>query len=173
MPDDLPQDYEDLTECGLSPELEERLVTTQRECVFMWSNQAGEAFGVVMSYLPKDGKLWLTAAEHRKRVAAVRRNPRASVCINSTGTKIGPGKTVTYKGSCVVHTDRETKDWFYPEFSLYLNRDPDSAAAFQRFLDSPHRVVIEFTPDYTLSFDGALMWARSPEVATPKPIGGS
>lgn len=173
MADELPSDYEDLTECGLSPELEERLVSIQRECVFMWTNAGGEAFGVVMSYLPKDGKLWLTAAEHRKRVAAVRRNPRAAICINSTGTKLGPGKTVTYKGSCVVHTDRETKDWFYPEFSLFLNRDPDSAAAFQRFLDSPHRVIIEFTPDYTLSFDGALMWARSPEVATPKSIGAS
>jgi hypothetical protein len=36
---------------------------------------------------------------------------------------------------------------------------------FQQFLDSPQRVVIEFTPDYKLSFDGALMWQRSPEVA--------
>jgi general stress protein 26 len=173
MTDDLPGDYEDLTECGLSPELEERLVSTQRECVFMWTNANGEAFGVVMSYLPKDGKLWLTAAEHRKRIAAIRRFPRAAVCINSTGTRLGPGKTVTYKGSCVVHTDRETKDWFYPEFSRYLNRDAESAEAFQRFLDSPHRVVIEFTPDYSLSFDGVLMWARSPEVQTPKPLGDS
>ncbi|MEY4373637.1 MAG: hypothetical protein RL219_2406, partial [Actinomycetota bacterium] len=32
------------------------------------------------------------------------------------------------------------------------------------FLDSPHRVIIEFVPDYKLSFDGAIMWQRSPEV---------
>ena len=162
--------YEDLTECGLSSELETQLVETQRECVFMWTNRAGEAFGVVMSYLPSGGKLWLTAAERRKRIAAIRRFPTASVCINSTGTALGPGKTVTYKGTCVVHDDRETKDWFYPAFAHHLRPDDEVASTtFQRFLDSPHRVIIEFTPHDALSFDGALMWARSPEVAGRRP----
>ncbi len=158
--------YEDLTACGLSDELEHELLYTQRECVFMWTNQAGEAFGVVMSYLPKDGKIWLTAAERRARIAAIRRFPRASICINSTGSTMGGGKTVTYKGDCVVHDTRDVKDWFYPEFADYLMPGmPDRAAAFRSFLDSPARVVIEFTPDYTLSFDSSLMWQRSPEVA--------
>jgi general stress protein 26 len=157
-------DYEDLTECTLSDELERKLVAIQRECVFMWTNNAGEAFGVVMSYLAKDGKMWLTAAERRARIAAIRRFPRASICINSTGTSMGGGKTVTYKGTCTVHTERAVKDWFYPEFATALRPDnPTAATAFQTFLDAPHRVVIEFVPDYTLSFDANLMWARSPE----------
>ncbi len=157
-------DYEDLTECALSKDLEQKLISVQRECVFMWTNNAGEAFGVVMSFLPKDGKFWLTAAERRARISAIRRFPRASICVNSTGTSMGGGKTVTYKGSCIVHDDRETKDWFYPEFATALRPDnPTAASAFQAFLDSPHRVVIEFTPHYTLSFDANLMWARSPE----------
>ena len=130
----------------------------------MWTNRAGEAFGVVMAYLPKDGTLWLTAAERRARIRAIRRFPRASVCINSTGTSVGPAKTVSYKGQCTVHDDRATKDWFYPEFARHLRPDEAAATVFQRFLDSPHRVIIEFAPDYTLSFDGALMWARSPGV---------
>lgn len=160
-------DYEDLSECALSAELEHKLVNTQRECVFMWTNASNEAFGVVMSYLPKDGKLWLTAAERRKRISAIRRFPRASVCINSSGSRMGGGKTVTYKGTCVVHNDRETKHWFYPEFAHYLRPDDTHAAqVFQDFLDSPHRVVIEFVPDYTLSFDATLMWARSPDVVS-------
>ena len=36
------------------------------------------------------------------------------------------------------------------------------------FLDSPARVIIEFTPDYKLSYDGDLMWARSPELIRSK-----
>jgi hypothetical protein len=65
-----------------------------------------------------------------------------------------------------VYDDRATKDWFYPEFASYLRPDnPTAAKVFQQFLDSPGRVIIEFTPDYKLSFDGVLMWARSPEVA--------
>lgn len=158
-------DYEDLTDCALTPELEDRLVRSQGECVFMWVNSRNEPFGVVMSYLPKDGKIWLTAAATRKRIPALRRNPRASICINSTGSKMGGGKTVTYKGTCVIHEDRATKDWFYPEFAHRMRPDNAHAAeTFRTFLDSPHRVIIEFTPDYTLSFDAALMWARSPEV---------
>ncbi|MEY4173537.1 MAG: hypothetical protein RI900_702 [Actinomycetota bacterium] len=156
-------DYEDLTTCALSPELEARLLHLQRECVFMWTNTDGEAFGVVMAVLPKDGRFWLTAAERRKRISAIRRFPRASLCFNSTGTKMGPGKTISYKGTCTVHTDRDTKEWFYPEFSRWLHRDEATAAEFQRFLDSPHRVVIEFVPDYSLSFDGELMMQRSPD----------
>jgi hypothetical protein len=35
---------------------------------------------------------------------------------------------------------------------------------FQQFLDSPDRVIIEFTPDYKLGFDSELMWIRSPGV---------
>jgi hypothetical protein len=158
--------YEDLTECGLSEELEDELIHIQRECTFMWTNKGGEAFGVIMAFLAKDGKLWMTAAERRARISAIRRFPRASVCINSMGTTMGAGKTVSYKGSCIVHTSREVKDSFYPEFSDHVRPDSELAArAFQEFLDSPDRVVIEFEPDYKLSFDSSLMWARSPEAA--------
>ena len=80
----------------------------------MWTNKAGEAFGVIMSFLPKDGRFWLTAAERRARISAIRRFPRASLCVSSFGTEMGSGKTVTYKGTCTVHDSREVKDWFYP-----------------------------------------------------------
>jgi general stress protein 26 len=154
--------YEDLTECAMSDELEHELVHSQSHCVFMWTNKQGEAFGVVQSYLPKDGTLWMTCAETRARVSALRRFPRASVCISGAGTELTSGRTVTYKGSCVLHTDQETKDWFYPEFSRYLRSDRAVADEFQKFLDSPGRIIIEFKPDYKLSFDRELMMARSP-----------
>lgn len=154
--------YEDLTECGLSRELEDELVNTCRNCVFMWTNSKGEPFGVVMSYLPKEGKFWLTAAARRKRIPALRRNPRASICVWGAGTPLGSGRTMTYKGSCAIHDDRATKDWFYPEFARYLRGDTPQAEVFEKFLDSPERVIVEFTPDYKLGFDSELMWARSP-----------
>ena len=158
--------YEDLTDCGLTDELEAALLLAQKECTFMWTNKKGEAFGVIMSYLPKDGKLWLTCARARARIPALKRFNRASICINSTGSDMGGGKTVTYKGDCIIHDEgREVKDWFYPEFSRWLRPVEEQAAVFQKFLDSPDRVVIEFTPDYKLSFNSELMWARSPEAA--------
>jgi hypothetical protein len=77
---------------------------------------------------------------------------------------MGPNKTVSYKGTCTVLSDRATKDWFYPEFSRYLMGDGPRAQAFQKYLDSLGRVIIRFEPDYSLSFDGDLLWDRSPEV---------
>ena len=77
---------------------------------------------------------------------------------------MGTGQTVSYKGTCTVHTDRDAKDWFHREFSDHIRPNDESAApAFEKFLDSPARVVVEFEPDYNLSFDSELMWARSPE----------
>ena len=163
-----PDSYEDLSQCALDSEQEQQLLHVQRECTFMWTNKRSEAFGVIMSFLPKDGRLWLTCAEKRARVPALRKFPRASVCVTSTGTSMGPGKTVSYRGSCVVHDSRAVKDWFYPEFSAHLQPTPEAARVFERFLDSPNRVILEFTPDYTLSFDSALMWVRSPEVVSSR-----
>ena len=130
--------------------------------------QKGEAFGVIMSFLPKDGKLWLTCAERRARVPALRRFPRASVCVNSTGTVLGTGKTVTYKGDCVIHTGRDVKTGSILNLQVTFVQNPKQPQVFQDFLDSPERVVIEFTPDYKLSFDSSIMWARSPEAASNK-----
>ena len=156
--------YEDLTECGLTPELEHELLHAARECTFMWTNKKGEAFGVIMAYLPKNGKIWLTCARARARVPALKRFNRASICVTSVGSPMGGGKTVSYKGDCIIHDeDRTVKDWFYPEFSRWVRPVESQAVEFQKFLDSPDRVVIEFIPDYTLSFNSELMWARSPD----------
>ena len=75
-----PDRYEDLTQCGLDDDNEAELLQIQRECTFMWTNKKGEAFGVIMSFLPKDGKLWLTCAERRARVPALRRRPLRLQC---------------------------------------------------------------------------------------------
>ena len=59
------------------------------------------------------------------------------------------------------------------KFRTMRPNDEAAAETFRTFLDSPHRVVIEFTPDYSLSFDGVVMWERSPQVKTPLTKGGS
>ena len=78
----------------------------------------------------------------------MRRDPRVSIVVTSTGSPMPRNKTVTYKGMCTLHDDQETKDWFYPELSTALNADdPARAEAFQSFLDSPRRVILEVEPD--------------------------
>lgn len=153
--------YERVSIYGLDPDVKETLLSTQRECVFNWCTREEWPMGVIMSCLWHDGRMWLTAGAHRHRISAVRRNPKVSVVVTSTGTKLGTGKTITIKGLCKIHEDAETKSWFYPAFSRHLYDDEKTAAAFEKKLDSPLRVVLEVVPEKFVTYDGTKMFKHS------------
>ena len=151
--------YEQVSIYGLDDAGREKLLSEHNECTFLWSTQDGWPIGVIMSYLWKDGRFWLTAGVHRHRISAVRRDDRVSVVVTSTGTKLGGGKSATAKGRCIIHEDRETKDWFYPAFSSHLYRgNAEQAEEFCKFLDSPLRVVLEVIPEKWIVYDGVKMF---------------
>ena len=160
-------DYEDLTSYYLDDDALEQLLEATGECILNWSTKDGWPVGVVHAYVRDDkGHIWVTCAERRKRVKAIKRDPRVSVVINGTGAGL-PGKTVTYKGTCTVHQHGdagwdETKEWFYRALCARVN--PDDTAAqevFYRFLDSPERVILEIEPTWKLTYDGAKMGAAT------------
>jgi len=151
------QDYEAVSVYFLNDTDREGLLSEARECVFNWSTKDGWPVGVVMSCLWREGRLWATAGAHRHRISAVRRDPRVSFVVTSTGTKLGPGRTVTAKARCIIHEDRDTKDWFYPAFSSHLFPDPAQAEPFCKMLDSPLRVVLELVPEKFITYDGTKM----------------
>lgn len=154
------EDFEDVSVFVLSSERELTLLDKQTECVFMWATSDGDAVGVVMNYVFRDGKFWLTGSGQRKRFAALARRPRAAVAITSRGTDIGVSQSVTYKGSVVLHEDDETKAWFYPALAARVR--PDNAGhqtGFAKFLDSPRRIVIELIPEARIGFDAENMFS--------------
>ena len=152
------EDYERVSVYELDPAVREELLASHAECTFLWSTRDGWPVGVIMSYLWKDGRFWLTAGAHRHRIEAIGRDPRVSIVVTSTGSKLGPGKSVTAKGRVKLHEDEATKAWFYPEFALHLTRRPDAARDFAAFLDSPLRVVLEVVPEKWITYDGAKMF---------------
>lgn len=157
-------DYEDVTVYTLDEDVEEELLQAQNECTFIWSNKEGWPVGVIMSYIWRNGSFWLTASSQRARISAVRRDPRVCVVVTSTGSSMVRNKTVTYKGECVLHDDRETKDWFYPELSAAINGDRIARRdAFTKFLDSPRRVILEVKPTQRIGYDGEKMGKATSE----------
>lgn len=154
---ELVDNYEDVTVYDLDDEVENDLLLAHNECTFIWSNKEGWPVGVIMSYIWRDGKFWLTASEQRARISAVRRDPRVCIVVTSTGSPLPRNKAVTYKGTCVVHDSQEVKDWFYPDFSKALMGEGERSAVFQKFLDSPRRVILEVTPTQRIGYDGAKM----------------
>jgi len=149
--------YEAVSVYFLGEEDREKLLAQIYECVFNWSTKDGWPMGVIMSCLWRDGRMWLTAGAHRHRISAVRRDPRISIVVTSTGTKLGGGRSLTMKCRCVIHEDRETKEWFYPAFSQHLYGQGKPAQAFEKMLDSPLRVVLEAIPEKFIGYDGTKM----------------
>ena len=158
--------WEDLSKYGLDTADEQKLLATQHECTFIWTNKQGHPLGAIVNYIERDGHLWLTATSMRPRVAAVRADPRVSVTISSKGSGITARQSITVKGTCVVHDDEATKEWFFPAFSTALRPgEPERAAEFARLLNSEHRVILEVVPIGTTRFDGAKMWQAAPSGA--------
>lgn len=148
-------DYEDLTSMRLEDDELAKLVSGGGECIFNWTTIDGYPVGVVVAYVYEDGKFWTTCAERRKRVPALRKRPQSGIVINKGG------KTASYKGDSIVHAPGdagfdELKAWFYPTLSG-LNIAPDDAyrRSFTKFLDSPHRVIIETDARLVVGFDTA------------------
>ena len=100
--------YEQVSVYNLSDERREELLDQHAECTFTWTTRDGWPVGVIMSYLWKDGRFWLTAGGQRHRIEAVRRDPRVCITLTSTGTKMGPGKSITAKGR--LHDPRGQRD---------------------------------------------------------------
>ncbi len=152
-------DYEDVTAYDLDAGTEEQLLGAHNECTFIWANAEGWPVGVIMSYVWRRGRFWLTASSQRARITAVRRDPRVSIVVTSTGSPLPRDKTVTWKGRCTVHDDdAEIKAWFYPELAAALMPGHEAAQErFVRFLDSPRRVILEVEPVQRIGYDGAKM----------------
>ena len=159
-----PENYEDVTVYGLDDDVELEMLALQNECTFIWSNKEGWPVGVIMSYVYREGKFWLTATSQRARISAVRRDPRVCVVVTSTGAKMARNKTVTYKGICTIRDDQETKDWFYPALSAVVQPgNPERQAVFAKFLDSPRRVILEVEPTQRIGYDGGKMGKATSE----------
>ena len=153
------ENYEDVSVYDLDADVEEQLLLAHNECTFIWANREGWPVGVIMSYIWRDGRFWLSASSQRARISAVRRDPRVCIVVTSTGSPLPRNKAITWKGTCTVHDDAQTKAWFYPEFAAALYPGNEAGqATFVSFLDSPRRVILEVAPTQRIGYDGSKMF---------------
>jgi Pyridoxamine 5'-phosphate oxidase len=155
--------YEDVTVFALDDGREKDLLDAQTECTFMWTTDSGAPIGVIMNYLVRDGRFWLTCTRRRKRVAAVEQRPRVAIAITSRGTDIGVSQAVTYQGVATVHESDDVKSWFYPALAARVRPESEERQrSFVEHLDTPGRVVIEIVPGGRIGFDAEQMFKNSP-----------
>jgi general stress protein 26 len=141
----------------LDPADQEMLLSGQHECALIWSTRDGWPVGTMMTYLWRDGKIWMTSGGRRPRVAAVRRDGR--VCVIVSGQAPGNASlAVTLKGRCRLHQDAATKQWFFDQLAQMAFPDNEGARqGMLKLLSSPDRVVLSVTVEKRLSYDGTKM----------------
>lgn len=156
--------YDDVTEYTLDQDVLEEILRKQIECTFIWCPKDHWAVGVLMTYIWKDGSFWVSATRQRKRIAAIKRDPRVSIVVSSHGTDLGPAKGITAKGRAIIHDDQATKDWFYPACAAANIPTPGKLQdAFAQMMDTERRVVIEVVPEKWITFDATKMMMASIE----------
>ncbi len=154
------QDYEEVGSYNLDGDQLARLLREQNELTFMWATQDGWAVGVHMSYVFRHGSFWVTSTTQRARMRAIARDPRVSVAVSGVGTSLGPARTATAKGRAVLHTDGETKAWFYPAVAKRIIPGiPAAQRGFASLLDSERRAIIEVVPEKWITYDAGKMMA--------------
>ena len=139
-----------------SDEQIDTLMTKAPECVLMWGTKDGWPVGVVHAYVWHDGKVWLTFAAHRHRAAAIKRDPRVSVCVTgrTSDDPECPLGAVTLKGRGEFIDDHDTRHWFYRALAKKVSpQDKAGEDDFYNLLDSPLRLVLAITPEKWISFD--------------------
>jgi len=157
------KDYEEVAGYPLDEEQREDILRGQNECTFIWGTRDHWPVGVIMSYVWKDGKFWLTATSQRARIKAVQRDDRVSVVVSSVGLETGAGRSITVKGRVRLRTDPETKAWLYPAAAaaIFPGAPEDLHARFVEMLDSERRVILEVTPEKWITFDAGKMMRAS------------
>jgi hypothetical protein len=133
-----------LSGAKLSPEDLAELVDTQLYCVLSFVDPQGWPRGVVVSYLPHDGRYWFTAIAGRRHVEGPRADPRVSMVIDNRGTALTGRRMVSQRGRAILHQDRSTVEWFYPAFAR--RHEPADPEPYATHLDVPDRVVVEIVP---------------------------
>ncbi len=150
--------YENVDAYPLDPDVQEKLLLEQNEATFIWCPKDQWAVGVIMTYVWRNGSFWFTATSQRKRIAAIKRDPRVSIVISSIGTSLGPSRTVTAKGRVKIHEDRATKDWVYPAISnAILKGNAPVEEKFTSMLDSERRLILEVVPERYITYDSQKM----------------
>ena len=92
MADKFITNYEDVTVYGLDADVETLMLSQQKELTFCWTTKDGSPMASILSYFYADGKFWMTSAAHRKRVPAIRRDPRVALQVAGASSLLRPAE---------------------------------------------------------------------------------
>ncbi len=105
-------------------------------------------------YCILDGELWTTSVKGRVKAAALRRDPRCSMCISTTGLRLPYGGGISIKANAEIIEDRTVVERVCREQALRYYSTPTTQDLFFQSLFTPNRVAIR------LKIQKIISWAN-------------
>jgi len=139
-------------ETQLSPEQIERLIEKGREMFISHLTRDGFPIVTILLYCILDGVMWSTTVRGRAKERAYRRDPRCSMCLSTTGLKLGFGGGLCIKARAEIVDDREIVERVCREQAKRYYADEVAQAQMFKLLFTPNRLAIRFERLKTISW---------------------
>lgn len=140
-------------EYQLTPEQIDEVIRLGREMfVAHLAPKDGYPIVTIHVYCLIDGNLWTTSVKGRVKAAALRRDPRCSMCISTTGLNLPFGGGITIKAKAEIVEDRAIVERVCREHARRYYPTPTAEELFFASLFTPNRVAIRFQIEKIISW---------------------
>lgn len=140
---------------ALTPDEQATFLSQPHKAALATLDADGYPHLVAMSFLWRDGAIWMTSYAKAQKVVNARRDPRVGVMIEAGG-QYAEFKAVMVRGRAEVIEDPAlVQDVMRSIAAKRTSRTPEGAAS-----SAPKRVVIKVVPDKTVTWDHTKLGGR-------------
>jgi PPOX class probable F420-dependent enzyme len=145
-------------EIQLTPDEQHALLHIAPKAALATLDQDGFPHVVAMSYLAKDGAIYMTSYAKAQKVLNIRRNPRVGVLIE-TGERYTDYRGVMVRGCCEIIEDPTQVETIIQEIGT-KNRDMGTNTRSEAVTRARKRVILKVTPEKIASWDHTKLGGR-------------
>jgi len=131
-------------ETQLTQEQIDGLIQNGREGFLSHLTKDGFPIVTVHLYCLLDGGIWSTTVKGRVKERCYRRDPRCSLCLSTTGLKLGFAGGICIKAHAHIEEDRAVVERVCREHARRYFSNEEGQEAMFRLLFTPNRVAIRF-----------------------------
>jgi PPOX class probable F420-dependent enzyme len=145
-------------EIQLTPDEQHALLHIAPKAALATLDQDGFPHVVAMSFLAKDGAIYMTSYAKAQKVLNIRRNPRVGVLIEA-GEHYTDYRGVMVRGCCEIIEDPTQVETIIQEIGA-KNQDMGTNTRTEAVARARKRVILKVTPERIASWDHTKLGGR-------------
>lgn len=138
-------------EIQLSPEEQEAFLRTAPKAMLATVDKDGFPHVVAMSFLAKDGAIYMTSYGKAQKVLNIRRNPHVGVLIEH-GERYSEYRAVMVRGHCEIIEETAQVEAIMREIGA-KSQDMDRTTSSTSVTRASKRVILKVTPEKMATWD--------------------